>query len=194
MNAVAISAPVSTTNKVETPVRTIKVTTLRAATESTPLFVEMHDEKGTLRRIIGHTFNTDKPVKAWEGQDGVQIIVEGRGAIHCINHGMKGPAYPVAMIIGKHKKARRVRLTVYTTADAVIGETEKAMAVKPEVVEAEVIDAAPVSTVPAIASPVKEVTAEDFPKPVKSDYETFGEWMAACKARKSAMREAGIEA
>ena len=191
MNAVAIAAPVQTLNKAETAFRTIKITTIRQATSETPLFVELHDEKGTVRRVLGATFNTDKPVKAWEGNDGVTLLVEGRGSVHCINHGMKGPAYPVSMITGKHGNPRRVRITTYTTLETVIGGTEKAMAKKPDVVEAEVIETAPVAT---IAAPVVATSTDSFPKPKKEDYATFGEWMKACRERKAAMKEAGIEA
>ena len=187
MNAVAISAAVESAAR--TGLRVVKVTSLRGMTADSKFFAELHDAKGTILPIHSAAFNTENPVKAWAGNDGVSVTIMGRGVVEFVAHGMKGPAYPVAKIIGPRGHARNVRVTFYAPADAPVTATEKGMAAKPEIVDAEIIE--PAATL-AIAAPVETVTATPA-KPKKEDYATFGEWMKACRERKAAMREMAVD-
>lgn len=143
--------------------RMVHITSLRNMSDGRQYFVELHDERGTVRRVVSVNFNSPKPVKAWIGNEGVTIGAEGRGAIHFVCHTMKGPKFPVAKIIGPRGEPRNVRVTFYTTID--------------EDTEAE----------------QKPLTLADFPKPNRDDYENQGAYLAACKVRKAAMREAGLK-
>ena len=169
MNALTISTPVDAIENVG--LRTVKLSTLRHADADTELFIELHDEVGTIRRILDVDFTTDAAIKNWTPNvDGAWITVEGRGKMFVTTHTMKGPKFPIVRLVTE-RGGKNVRMTTFTTEGTVIGATAKKMAEKPKV-----------------------LTEADFPKPVKADFETFGEWMSACKARKQAMREAGIEA
>ena len=186
MNAVTISAPVASVAR--DTLRVVKVTSLRNMTDDSKFFAELHDAKGTILPVSSATFNTENPVKSWVGNDGVDVAIMGRGTVSFIAHGMGGPAYPVALIVGPRGNPRRVRVTFYTIATAPATATEKAMSAKPEVVDAEVIEPVSAPIVAALAAPVAEVVVPAKPK--KEDYATFGEWMKACKAAKAAARAA----
>ena len=159
--------------------RTVKITTLRGAPESTEFFVEMHDEPGVVRRVLNSVFNTDKPIKAWNDEDGADITIEGRGTITFNSHKFSGPKYPVARIINsKTGNPRNVRMTF------LVGENEPTT-----VIEGEIIN----NHVPSVEIETVEaelVTENDtMTKPVKSDYANFGEYMRACKQFKAWERE-----
>ena len=181
-HALTIAAPTETFDRKK--FRTVKITTLRGAPSNTPFFVELHDEKGTVRRVLGYKFNNVKPVKAWEGDDGAMVSVEGRGTVQFINHTYAGPKYPVAHIVNsKTGNVRNVRMTFLVEIDTPTTEIEKQIlaTLPPETphvptVEAELVENDPVET-------------HGMTKPVKTDYANFGEYMTACKKFKAWERE-----
>ena len=156
--------------------RTVKITTLRDAPEGTQFYAELHDECGTVRKVLGSEFNTDKPVKAWEGDDGATVFIEGRGTVSFIAHKFSGPKYPVTRIQNdKTGNDRNIRVTFKVATNAATTPTET------DILE-------PVNITPVEPELVIEQPAQ-MTKPVKSDYDNFGEYMRACKQFKQWQRE-----
>lgn len=180
--------------------RTVKVTTMRGMPSSAQFYVMVHDEIGTVRKVLSHEFNNSKLIKEWTEKDHVIVNVEGRGYIKFVTHGMKGPQYPVAELVNRNGKTRRVRVTFLSPIQMATTKTEAAMAARPAdivpasqslVIEGECREIIP--EVLSLPSPEeKNVSEDDFPKPVMSDYENRGAFLKACRERKVAMREAGL--
>lgn len=167
-NEVAIATPTEVFN--DDNMRTVKITTLRNAPEGTQFFAELHDERGVFRKVLGSEFNTDKPLKAWEGAEGAAVLIEGRGPVLFTNHKFSGPKYPVTRIVNdKTGNERNVRVTFKVGMDVPTTATEHSImtnTLPEETVEPEL---------------VVENEQPQMTKPVKSDYESFGDFMKACK-------------
>ena len=200
MNAIAIAAPVSSANRDD--LRVIKVTSLKQVSIlGNDFFIELHDEKGTILPIRSVNFNTEDLVKNWEGNDGVTLQIEGRGTIHLIAGGDAGknpdrqnPKYPVFKILNRFGNEVTKRVTIFARKGVPTTPTEIKMAAPPVEDMIEILDTVE-ATQAEMEEIVTEVTAVTIPPvPNKDDYATFGEWMNACKARKKALREAGLDA
>ncbi|AXH72687.1 MAG: hypothetical protein [Caudoviricetes sp.] len=183
-----VSAPVATIEK--SAVRMVQAISLRGAPAGKRFYVELHDEKGTIRNVMSFSFNTTKPIKAWDADEGMTVAIEGRGMVFFGCHTMGGPKYPVAKIIGPRGTPRNVRVTFYTDI-----EQEPAEAHQPapavETVTPQIIDVE-ASPVQLLTAPAAVPTVTDFPKLNRADFSSQGEFLQACKKRKAAMREAGV--
>lgn len=175
-NEVVIATPTEVFN--DENMRTVKITTLRNAPEGTQFYAELHDECGVFRKVLGSEFNTDKPVKTWEGTEGAVVLIEGRGAVTFFAHKFTGPKYPVARIENdKTGNERNVRVTFKVGIDVPTTATEHSIMT---------------NTLPEETMEPELVVENDQPqmtKPVKSDYESFGDFMKACKQFKQWQRE-----
>ena len=186
-NAITIATTTQTV-ALET-VKRVQITSLRNAPEGQRFYAELHDERGTIRPVISATFNTDKPLKAWDADENVTVAIMGRGMVVFGCHTMGGPKYPVAKIAVKRETPRNVRVTFYTDIEPAQNEqptnTEKAL----DIID---VDSVNVSTVPMLEAPVPQKTIADFPKLNRADFESQGAFLQACKKRKADMREAGV--
>lgn len=124
----------STATVTAADLRSVRFTALRGLPKGTTAFIEMHDEKGTFRRILSSNL-PDGPLKNWNEK--AVLRIQGRGEVEFGNHGMKGPEFPVFMrpkTIGDG--LTRERASFYIGKDAFASETEKEMA-KPAKVKKE---------------------------------------------------------
>ena len=116
----------STATVTSADLRSVRFTALRGLPKGTKAFIEMHDEKGTFRRILSSELPAG-PLKNWE--EAAVVRVQGRGEVSFTNHGMKGPEFPVFMrpkTIGEGMT--RERASFYIGKDDFATETEKEMA------------------------------------------------------------------
>ena len=177
INEIVIAAPVKTFDS--EGLRTVKITTVRNAPADVQFYAELHDERGVFRKVLGSAFDTAHPLKSWNNDEGASILIEGRGAMRFINHAMGGPKYPITRIVNdKTGNVRNVRVTFKVAGNKPASKMEAMIFKHPE---------------PEIETMEPELVVENeqpqMTKPVKSDYESFGDFMKACKQFKQWQRE-----